>query len=62
MTPVCLVCTHADRGAIEAELVRGTSVRRIGARFGVSKDSVQNHKGHLSPALAKVLDDLDATR
>jgi hypothetical protein len=40
---VCTICTHAQRDAIEAAIVAGTSYRVISRQFGVSHDAVQRH-------------------
>jgi hypothetical protein len=39
----CKICSSADRAAIEAAMVAGESLREIGARHGVTKDSLHRH-------------------
>lgn len=40
----CSICKHKKRLAIEAEIVRGTSLRDIARQFAASKDSVARHR------------------
>src|SRR5262245_15754704 len=44
MPQACKICIHTDRQAIDTVLVEGRpSLREIGARYGVSKDSLLRH-------------------
>jgi hypothetical protein len=49
----CSICTHAERKAIDAALVAGTSQCSIAKRYHVLQPSLSRHlsRGHLSPAL-----------
>lgn len=42
----CLTCLHAERETIDRALVAGEPLRRLGARFGISKSSLGDHKTH----------------
>jgi hypothetical protein len=53
MAMACSVCIHASRDQINDLLVRGTSVRDVAGRFGLSKTAVGRHaKDHLPAELA----------
>ncbi|MGX9431772.1 hypothetical protein [Bradyrhizobium sp. LeoA1S1] len=56
-TKRCRVCQHREHAAIDLALAHGVSVRALGQRYGLSKDSVYNHaKAHLPAQLrAKLL-------
>lgn len=41
---MCPICRHAKRLKIEAAIVAGGSLRDIGRQFGISKDTVAQHK------------------
>jgi hypothetical protein len=44
MAMPCKICKHSDRQAIDAVLLEGwSSLRVIGAQYGVSKDSLLRH-------------------
>jgi hypothetical protein len=54
MPRTCTVCTHSDRDAIDRALIAREPVRRIAARFGLSKSAVWSHSDdHLPAALVK---------
>jgi hypothetical protein len=54
MPPTCTICRHAERGAIDADLVAGIPYRHIAARIGTSTGSLQRHKATcLSATLVK---------
>lgn len=54
MTRVCTVCQHANRDAIDAELVAGASYRALAGRFGLSRSAIERHKrDHVPRALAQ---------
>ena len=44
MPRVCSICTHVDRVAIETALGRGTALRTIAGRRGVSKTALLRHR------------------
>jgi hypothetical protein len=48
--PPCTVCSHADRAAIDAS--RG-DIRRVAARFGVTKSALGRHRKHAPKPVAK---------
>lgn len=50
----CTVCGHDARETIDAELVRGSSVRSIAAQYRLSKSAVARHsREHIPQSLAK---------
>ena len=40
----CATCTHPDRAAIEAELLRGVSLRTVAGRHGISSTALHRHR------------------
>lgn len=53
MPPVCSLCRHAEREAIDAALVEGRdSLRDIAGRYGTSKSAVERHRDHVPQRLA----------
>jgi DNA-binding transcriptional ArsR family regulator len=53
MARTCSICTHAERGAIDADLVAGVSYRDIAERYGVSSSALSRHlRTHLVALLA----------
>lgn len=48
--PSCTICANPDRAAIDAS--RG-DVRRVAARFGVTKSALDRHRKHASKPVAK---------
>lgn len=48
--PTCAICSHAERAAIDAS--RG-DVRRVSARFGVSKSALDRHRKHATIVVKK---------
>jgi hypothetical protein len=54
MPRACTICTHAERTAIDQELIAGLPFRDIAGRYGVAKSSVERHKAeHVPTTLAK---------
>ncbi len=54
MARTCTICRHAEREAIDADLVAGTPYRHIAARTGTSTGALQRHKAAcLSATLVK---------
>ncbi len=54
MPRTCTICTHDQRNAINAALVRNEPLRDIAGRYGTSKSSLERHKAeHLPAKLAK---------
>lgn len=52
MPPVCTLCRHVDREAIDAAIVEGRdSLRNIALRYGTSAPTVLRHREHVSGAL-----------
>ncbi len=49
---MCVCCKSEHRDEIDKALLAGGEVRKIGARFGLPKSSVQRHKTHISATLA----------
>ena len=53
MSRTCTVCKHPNRGAIDAALVAGGSLRDIAGQYRISKSALARHKGsHIPAALA----------
>lgn len=53
MAPKCTICIHKDRDKIDEAILVGTSIRNIGVQFGINPNTVQRHKKHIPPKLAK---------
>ncbi|HZS09425.1 MAG TPA: hypothetical protein VFD58_31625 [Blastocatellia bacterium] len=57
MPRVCTVCSHPERGAIDAVLVAGEPYRSIAKRFGASEQAMFRHKAdHIPTILAQAQD------
>lgn len=57
MSRHCTICTHAERLAIDREVLSGTSFRDIARRFGrLSPAGVHRHKAHIHRAVTAVAD------
>src|SRR5262252_8405998 len=51
---ICTVCTHAERAAIDMLLVNRTAASGIAAKYRVSQDALDRHRGrHLPKLLAQ---------
>ena len=44
--PVCSVCQHQDRAAIEAEIAEGATILDVAARHSLSKSALSRHRQH----------------
>lgn len=54
MARPCSVCSHPERGAIDAALVAGGSFRDIAGQYRISKSALARHKdSHIPSALAQ---------
>ena len=54
--PACCCCTHLQRAALDAAVIRGDSDLTIGKLFGISHDSVRRHRErHLKRELRHAL-------
>lgn len=54
MPRVCTICTHPQRGAIDAALLAGGSFRNIAQQFAISPTALFRHRGeHIPAALAQ---------
>lgn len=52
----CRVCLHDERSRVEVLLARGTALRYIAKKFGLSKDSLSRHrKNHMPKQLKAAL-------
>jgi len=51
MPKICSICTYPQREQIDIEIVNGTSVRDIAARFSVSRSSVGRHRVNCHKAI-----------
>lgn len=59
----CSICTHNDRDAMDAALVRGEANRRIASRFGVCEAAIRRHKAeHIPDTLHKAEEAGDVAR
>lgn len=47
MPPVCSLCRHPDRAAIDRALLAGDPLRNIAERFGTSPATLLRHREHL---------------
>ena len=57
MPPTCTVCRHADRHAVDRELLASVPFRNIAARFGLSTGALQrHHREHLASDLVRAKD------
>ena len=54
----CATCTHPDRAAIEAELLRGVSLRTVAGRHGISSTALHRHRcRHMTePSVGDILE------
>jgi hypothetical protein len=53
----CSVCGHADRLAIDKELIGGLPYRDISGRYGVSKSALERHaSAHVAQAISRARD------
>ena len=50
MPRTCTICSHADKEAINNELVNGTAYRHIATHFDTSTGALQRHKNEHIPA------------
>ena len=63
MPRACTVCSHPERGAIDAALVDNAAFRSLGAVYSVSAFALSRHKAaHLPATLAKAADAAEAAR
>ncbi len=61
--PLCSVCQHADRDAIDTEIIRGGSYRVIAEAHGLGRMSVQRHAAaHVPKTLARAHEAHEAAR
>ncbi len=50
----CLTCTHRKRQQLEAALAAGTSLRKIGNRYGISPGALMSHRDrHMQPPVVR---------
>lgn len=63
MPPVCSLCRHAEREAIDEALIRGKdSLRNVAKRYGTSPASLLRHRGHIPGTLALAHEAAEATK
>ncbi len=63
MPPVCTLCHHSDRAAIDAALVGGAgSLRNIAERFGTSAPTLLRHREHVHGSLVLAAKAEETTR
>ncbi len=53
MPRLCTICAHAQRPAIDGELVAGLSAPKVAAKYRVSSDALTRHRGHIAPAVVE---------
>lgn len=58
----CTVCRHAEREAIDADLVTGVPYRHIAARTGTSTGALVRHRSHLTAAVVQAAESRDQER
>jgi hypothetical protein len=51
MPRLCTICTHPARAVIDDGLIAGHSLRTVSGQYGLSKSSIDRHKGSHLPAL-----------
>ena len=57
MPRTCSICTHFERGEVEAALLAGEALRDIAGRFAVSRSALSRHHAeHLPAHLTKAHD------
>ena len=49
----CSVCIHADTDKINTQLIEGIPLDTLAKTYGLATSSLQRHKKHIPPALAK---------
>ena len=47
-SPQCSVCSSQHKDAVNREIDKGVSLRKIARDFGFAKSNVQRHNKHLS--------------
>lgn len=63
MPPVCSLCRHAERPAIDAALVEGRdSLRNIAERYGTSAPTLLRHREHVHGSIVLAAEAEEATR
>lgn len=62
MPRVCTICNHAERSAIDDELVKGTAFRIIAERYGTSLGTLFRHRDHTVSTIAKAKEAADVAR
>ena len=63
MPPVCSLCRHAERPAIDAALVEGRdSLRNIAERYGTSAPTLLRHREHVHGSLVLAREAEEVTR
>lgn len=53
MPQTCSVCRSSQRQQIDRALLKGTSLRIVARRYGVSKDAAARHARHVTTMLAR---------
>ena len=53
MPRTCTICAHAQRPAIDGELVAGLSAPQVAAKYRVSSDALTRHRAHIAPAVVE---------
>lgn len=56
MPRTCYACHHDRRAEVEAAILEGRSLRDVARQYGLSKDGLSRHRGHISPALVRVME------
>ena len=62
MPRTCTICHHPRRLQIEQALIGGTALRTISGQFGPSKTAVMRHRTHITEAIARSAQALEAAR
>jgi hypothetical protein len=56
----CTICRHPERGAIDAALVQGGTVRDIAGQYGVSKTAADRHRAHIAAPIVQAVAKVEA--
>ena len=62
MPRTCTICTHEQRGEINAALLNETPLRDIARRYETSKDALARHREHLPRQLVKAQEQEDVSQ
>ena len=61
MAQRCTVCTHADAGKINEQLIAGISLGKLAKEHSLTTSALQRHKKHIPAKLVKAQEAQDVT-